>query len=493
MKSHADKSSASRSPVLRSKASRIVSRAHPHRTMQRALGNQAIQAQSRDTINQIRRSYFSGDHQTATQLCRQQLSTGHALPKDVQQKMQHRLGYDFSAVRIHTGYKAAELNHALEANAFTVGNHIAFAPGKYKPESKEGQNRLAHELIHTVQQKGSGTGRTADLENQATAAAGLGARYKKPINRVRQTILREPTYPRRATADQMTDEAQRVLSLSRDIEASDDTQRMWSNVSTNFLAVSTGSLARKIWTHIFLRHFTEQESRGDVESAHPRYLYSHQYGWIDAQHFFGFIDFAEQQYLRTESGDRQAAFDAATEQGTTIEERQQMIREYIVLQQEPPRDDVLRLMQVRPPNTALFRVPVMVGGAITHAAADLAGETLLSGTQGELYRQLNERQRYKFFMDSAKSAFTFEDFVSNQLGTRFFFQYGIDINSVPVADRAQLFMARLREFFQAIQIENDQARLDELAQHLPTIERFEAPKTTEALERSQHPELFRLP
>ena len=351
--------------------------------------------------------------------------------------------------------------------------------------------RLAHELAHVIQQTGNATGRHDQLERQASFATVFGKPYIEHMGRVKRTIQREPTYPRRATSDQMITEARRVLALTRDPASSDDTVRMWSNVSTNFGAVTAGSIARRIWTHIFLRHFTEPESRGDVESRHPRYLYSHQYGWIDAQHFFGFIDFAEMQSLRN-TGDRQAAFDAATAEGLSIEERQQAIRDYVILQQEPARD-VTRLMQVRPPNTPIFRAPVAIAGAATGAAARAAAAIMLRGTQRELYSQLNERQRHKFFMDSAKSAFTFEDFVSNQLGTRFFFQHGDAINSAPAADRERLFLTSLTAFFSSIRVENDQRALDQLARQLPTIERFEAPKTTEERERQRHPELFRLP
>ena len=58
-----------------------------------------------------------------------------------------------SQVRIHTDKKAAESAHALNAHAFTCGNHIVFAPGKYVPDTVAGLRLLAHELIHTLQQR----------------------------------------------------------------------------------------------------------------------------------------------------------------------------------------------------------------------------------------------------------------------------------------------------------------------------------------------------
>jgi len=442
-------------------------------------------------LRQLRRAYFSGEVEHATSIVQKNLGKGNPLLTSVKAQMNQHFGRDFSFVRIHTDEFSSEASKALDANAFTIANDIVFGSGMYHPDTPTGQMRLAHELAHVIQQTGNSTGQHDELEQQASYAAVLGTPYLQHMRRVAPMIQREPTYPRRATSNQMIAEARRVLSLTRNPTSSNETVRMWSNVSSNFGTVTAGSIARRIWTHIFLRHFTEPESRGGVESSHPRYLYSHQYGWIDAQHFFGFIDIAEKQSLRNPS-DRQAAFNAATAEGLSIEENQQKIRDYVILQQEPARD-ARRLMQVRPPNTPLFRAPVAVAGATMAAAARTFARFMLRGTQHELYSQLNERQRNKFFLDSAKSAFTFEDFVSNQLGTRFFFQHGNAINSALVANRERLFLAALSTFFSSIRVENNQQILNQLARNLPTIERFEAPKTTEDRERQRHPDLFRLP
>ena len=48
--------------------------------------------------------------------------------------------------------------HAANAQAYTAGHHIAFAPGRYSPGSYEGRWLLAHELAHVVQQAGHGAG-----------------------------------------------------------------------------------------------------------------------------------------------------------------------------------------------------------------------------------------------------------------------------------------------------------------------------------------------
>jgi hypothetical protein len=55
-------------------------------------------------------------------------------------------------VRVHTDARAAESAHAVDAQAYTVGQHIAFAAGQYAPATAEGRLLLAHELTHVVQQ-----------------------------------------------------------------------------------------------------------------------------------------------------------------------------------------------------------------------------------------------------------------------------------------------------------------------------------------------------
>lgn len=66
-------------------------------------------------------------------------------------------GYDFGGVRIHTGSKAAESARAVNAIAYTVTDHLVFDTGQYAPQTSMGQELLAHELTHVVQQKASST------------------------------------------------------------------------------------------------------------------------------------------------------------------------------------------------------------------------------------------------------------------------------------------------------------------------------------------------
>jgi Domain of unknown function (DUF4157) len=66
--------------------------------------------------------------------------------------MEPRFGHNFSHVQIHADEKAAESAAKVGARAYTVGQNIVFGQDQYAPGTKEGQQLLAHELAHTIQQ-----------------------------------------------------------------------------------------------------------------------------------------------------------------------------------------------------------------------------------------------------------------------------------------------------------------------------------------------------
>jgi hypothetical protein len=78
---------------------------------------------------------------------------GTALEPGVQAVMQERLDQDFSHVRVHTDSAAAETAREVGAQAYTVGEHIAFDTGRYAPSVDAGRRLLAHELTHVTQQR----------------------------------------------------------------------------------------------------------------------------------------------------------------------------------------------------------------------------------------------------------------------------------------------------------------------------------------------------
>ena len=87
-----------------------------------------------------------------------QTSGGRPLPAPALDSFEHRFGQDFGHVRVHTDGPAADAAQAVNARAFTLGNHIVFGAGEFAPDTVSGQRLLAHELVHVVQQGGRADG-----------------------------------------------------------------------------------------------------------------------------------------------------------------------------------------------------------------------------------------------------------------------------------------------------------------------------------------------
>jgi outer membrane protein OmpA-like peptidoglycan-associated protein len=80
-------------------------------------------------------------------------SPGYPLDFGTRVFMESRFGHDFSQVRVHTDAKAAESAQATHALAYTAGQDVVFGTGQYLPNTITGQKLLAHELVHTLQQR----------------------------------------------------------------------------------------------------------------------------------------------------------------------------------------------------------------------------------------------------------------------------------------------------------------------------------------------------
>ncbi|MFB2769542.1 DUF4157 domain-containing protein [Pelatocladus sp. BLCC-F211] len=102
-----------------------------------------VQRQSHDKMTAI------ADLETSIQQAR---GGGQTIADQVRQPMEQAFGTDFSGVRVHTDGNSDNLNQSIQARAFTTGQDIFFKQGEYNPGSQQGQELLAHELTHVVQQ-----------------------------------------------------------------------------------------------------------------------------------------------------------------------------------------------------------------------------------------------------------------------------------------------------------------------------------------------------
>ena len=75
-------------------------------------------------------------------------SPGEPLALQTSQAFASVIGHDLRSVRIHRDEVAAELASAAGAEAFTIGEHIWFAAGRFSTTTPAGRRLLIHELSH---------------------------------------------------------------------------------------------------------------------------------------------------------------------------------------------------------------------------------------------------------------------------------------------------------------------------------------------------------
>jgi hypothetical protein len=88
------------------------------------------------------------------QSIQQARGNGQGLDHNIRQPMENAFGVDFSGVRVHTDSTSDMMNRSIQARAFTTGQDVFFRQGEYNPSNRGGQELLAHELTHVVQQTG---------------------------------------------------------------------------------------------------------------------------------------------------------------------------------------------------------------------------------------------------------------------------------------------------------------------------------------------------
>jgi hypothetical protein len=103
----------------------------------------------------------STDLESAIQSAR---GSGQSLDANLQESMGQAMGADFSGVKVHTDSQSDQLNKSIQAKAFTTGQDLFFRQGAYEPSSRGGQELIAHELTHVVQQNGGAVQRQAEKQ-----------------------------------------------------------------------------------------------------------------------------------------------------------------------------------------------------------------------------------------------------------------------------------------------------------------------------------------
>jgi len=118
------------------------------------MGNQFVQ---RMLIQFRKDATIQLDDETTNQI-NQARSDGYHLENSANKQYNASFDFDFGNVRIHSDNKSDALNRQLNAKAFTTGQDIFFRDGAYQPNTTEGQQLIAHELTHVVQQANGAVG-----------------------------------------------------------------------------------------------------------------------------------------------------------------------------------------------------------------------------------------------------------------------------------------------------------------------------------------------
>jgi hypothetical protein len=81
---------------------------------------------------------------------------GTVLPASLRTGLEDLFGVPLDTVRVHTGDASQAAARSIGARAYAQGQDIHFGSGQYDPASAWGQHLIAHEVAHTVQQRGGG-------------------------------------------------------------------------------------------------------------------------------------------------------------------------------------------------------------------------------------------------------------------------------------------------------------------------------------------------
>lgn len=101
------------------------------RKAQCACGGGCPRCQGKAAESEAKQNIESVEHATNRENILAKLGPGEPLDAPTRSLFEGPFAQDFSGVRVHTGPEAAESARAVDALAFTIGPHIAFASGHY--------------------------------------------------------------------------------------------------------------------------------------------------------------------------------------------------------------------------------------------------------------------------------------------------------------------------------------------------------------------------
>ncbi len=182
-------------------------------------------------------------------------SPGRPMDEAARGIMEIRLGHDLGDVRLHTDHAAAQSAEALHAEAFTSGSDIILGQEHRNLSSAEGQQLLAHELAHVVQQRDGGANSPAPQhERQAEqVAAAVSAGRMAPVASAgisgiqRRAVTEEEGVP--VVDSEVTPAEASGSAREREEEGSGFFSSLWSGLKSAGSAIWSGmkSVGEAVW------------------------------------------------------------------------------------------------------------------------------------------------------------------------------------------------------------------------------------------------------
>jgi len=146
----------------------------------------------------------------------QSRGSGQPLAESVREPMEQAFGADFTGVRVHADARSDQLNQSIQAKAFTTGQDIFFRQGTHSPSSPGGQELIAHELTHVVQQNGGAVPQAQrNLVSQRLASTSLSL----PTNTVQRALGITVNQYKTASDSKGSGPRQRVRAVDRALAA----------------------------------------------------------------------------------------------------------------------------------------------------------------------------------------------------------------------------------------------------------------------------------
>lgn len=177
----------------------------------------------------------------------------------VRARVEAATGAQLDDASVHTSPESNAAAAALGARAYTAGNQIHFASGQYAPATADGQHLLAHELTHTVQQRGGGglqakgrvsePGDAGEREADRVADAVMTDGHAGPIRETSASIARQ-TPPTATPATPAPSGRHEVTDLGEYWVVPDSTHRSMPDAQGEQITETAFAAAKAAWDKV---------------------------------------------------------------------------------------------------------------------------------------------------------------------------------------------------------------------------------------------------